>query len=55
MMVFLNLGLKQAATGFPTGCLHDVLVPIRSPVLLQKQVESLGSGLEGAMELGKGG
>jgi len=29
--------------------------PVGSPILLQEQDESLGSGLEGGMKLGKGG
>jgi len=32
MMIFLNLGSKQAATGFPTRCTSS---PTGSPVLLQ--------------------
>ena len=47
MMIFINSSSKQAATGC-TGS------PIGSPILLQEQAESLGSGLEGGMELGKG-
>ena len=56
---FLNLGSKQTATRFHTGCLHDVLVLIgclQDPLFYyKKQAKSLGSGLKGGMELGKGG
>lgn len=55
MMIFLNHGSKQAYTGFPTGCLQLVLVPTGSPILLKDHAESLGSDIEGGMELGKGG
>ena len=51
MIIFLNLGSKYAAIGFPTGCTSS---PIGSPVLLHEHAESLGSHLEGGMELGKG-
>jgi len=49
MMIFLNSGSKQIAKGFPIGCLQDLLF------YYKKWAESLGSGLEGEMELGKGG
>jgi len=51
VMIFLNSGSKQAATGFPTRCTSS---PTRSHILLQEQAKSLGSGLEGGMKLRKG-
>jgi hypothetical protein len=32
VMIFLNSGSKQATTGFPTGCLQDVLVHLQDPL-----------------------
>ena len=38
IMIFLNLGSKQAATGFPKGCTSS---PIGSPILLQDVIDLL--------------
>lgn len=51
VIIFFNLGSKDAATGFPTRYTSS---PTRPHFSLHEQAKNLGSGLEVSMELEKG-